>query len=97
MTSFYPSASEMQDIVLVFLSSRPLTVPELCVNAFPHLLRKITEKAVELNGMTLTQFGFWLDQNYPIEWIIVCQAVDELLGDELVEYNELGQLQEINY
>jgi len=91
----YPSSEETRGYLILLLQKKPLTVPELCVNLFPAVLKGLQKEFGTPLNVTWeqVQLAQWINEKYPVEWIIVCQGCDDLLEDGVAIFNTMGLLE----
>ena len=90
----YLSAKETRKIAYEILSQSKegLCATELCLSLFEYCGKKLSPKNDFKNPQVKMKLAEWLSDTYPIEWIITCQAVDELMTDCKIKFNKKGVL-----
>lgn len=90
----YPTQEDCMGMILILLQQKPLCVPELCVNIFDRVLNRMQKEFGDLQEVPLDQIRLasWMDEHFPIEWIITCQACDDLLMDNVITLDKTGRM-----
>lgn len=89
----YPPNDKCVEKIVVMLAIEPLSIPELCLNMFPRVAKKLIETFGINIQMEQLKLAKWIVELYPIEWMITCEACDTCLLYGKVQFNKDGLLE----
>jgi len=84
MIEEYPTAKETRRLVASMLQIQELYPPEVTFFLFNGVRRKFQERGLRVELFTLRQLSHWLDKKFPLENLIVKQALNELVAKKIL-------------
>lgn len=74
----YPTAEETRRIVEEILRNKDLYPSEITLYLFYRVQQKFNKQQMNLRRITIQQLNAWMDEHFPLEQMMVRQALYEL-------------------
>ena len=92
MIEGYPSARATRRLVEELLKIQELYPAEVTFFLFRRVRQKFQKSGLRVELFNLQQLNYWLDKKFPLEHLIVKQALDELVEQKMLAGNLEGRL-----